>query len=450
MSRNWDQIRFRGDNADVQELYETFRVGDYLDAFEENRRRHDRGIRERLLKNGIRLGERLSPRIFNILGEACKALDIDSDAEVFCLPDSEINAFAILDVRGDKTHSLIGVTSGALERLDDAELKSILGHEMGHFLFGHNRLNGLLTDDPNNPAMTVLPPFGESLFLRWRKKAEFSADRAGLIACGEFHASARALLKATFGLSERNLNLDVDALIDQIDEIKGSSEMMESVFASHPLLPIRLKALALFAQSHVAIECGCTVTGKTKDMDKIEDEIDTLIDLTRRHPSKPLPLAVMNAIAVGGAKIMGADSDISDDEVKVLVRILHRMFTDNPEEVIRTDRTEIESVLAEAVKVIKAEGGEQEKSFVLTCLTEIALSDGALIDHEGRMILSISEMLEFPSDRAYMIIVGAAQAGGFQSDIMLNRISAKLRRSFIVENPGSTIGTTPEAAKTGL
>jgi len=158
MRNNWEEYRYGGDAADVKSLFELYRIGDYLDTFDENRRRHDQGIREKLLQHGIRLTDRLSPRIYHLFEEVCKNLQIESEAEVFCMPDQSINAFAVLDLREDKTHSLIGVTAGALERLEDAELKSILGHEMGHFLFGHNRLNALLTMDPKNRSMTVLPP----------------------------------------------------------------------------------------------------------------------------------------------------------------------------------------------------------------------------------------------------------------------------------------------------
>ena len=38
MAHDWDQLRYRGDGADVKTLLETYRVGDYLEAFEENRR----------------------------------------------------------------------------------------------------------------------------------------------------------------------------------------------------------------------------------------------------------------------------------------------------------------------------------------------------------------------------------------------------------------------------
>jgi uncharacterized tellurite resistance protein B-like protein len=128
---------------------------------------------------------------------------------------------------------------------------------------------------------------------------------------------------------------------------------------------------------------------------------------------------------------MGADSDISDDEVKLLIGMLHGLFTDEPERVILTDRKEIIKQLPAAIDIIKKEGGEQDKVFVLTRLAEIAYADGALMDPEARVILQVAEMLEYPSDRAYAIIVGAAQAGGLQKDAKLARIAAELRRTFM-------------------
>ena len=432
MAHDWKTYRYRGDAADVQELFDTYRVGDYLTAYEENSRRHDRGIRERLLQHGIRLNERLSPRIFRIYQEVCGRLEIEGDAEIFCLPERDVNAFAILDVREGRTHSLVGMTAGALEDLEDGELASIIGHELGHFLFGHNRMNALLNLDPDDPAATVLPSFGESLFLRWRKKAEISSDRAGLLACGDFHASARALLKATFGLSEKNLNLDVDALLEQISEIESSPELMDSVFTSHPLLPLRLKALQLFARTEQAATCGCATEGEPLALDDVEDQIDTLMALTRRHPVKPLSLAVMNALALGGAQVMGADGLISDNEVKVLVKLLHGMFTDEPETVIETDRERIAAALPEALKVINEEGGDDEKGFVLSQLARVAYSDGALNEAESTVILQIAEQLHFAADRTYAIIVGSAQDARTNTDVTLNRIADELRKSFML------------------
>lgn len=446
MPINWPDIRYRGDAADVQEMFDTYRVGDYLETFEENARQRDRGMREQLLRDGIRLTEKLSPRIYKIFHEVCERLELAAEAEVFCLPSQEINAFAALDMRQAGTFYLVGVTAKALEQLEDDELKSILGHELGHFLHGNNRLNALISVDQHNPSATVLPALGESLFLRWRKKAEISSDRAGLLASRDFEASARSLMKATFGLSEKNLNLDIAALLGQVDEIKGRPELMEETFASHPLLPIRLKALEMFSCSAKAARNGFPAGDRPLSDDELENGVDELIRLTRRYPHKPLHEEIMQAVALAGAMLLGADGDVSDDEVKILVQILHHWFTDEPEKEIVTDRMEIERRLPELAAKIRSEGDEQDKRFVLSRLAEVALADGAIMDAEGTVILHVAEMLDVPAKVAYGTIVGAAQAIGFRADVKLNRIAEKLRRSL---QTGFTFVSPPPSGREG-
>jgi hypothetical protein len=424
----WDDVRYRGDALDVEELVRTYRVNDYLDTFEENRRQADQGIREKLIKHGIRLSERISPRIYRLFGEISASFGVDAQAEVFCLPAAEVNAFATIDLRESRAYSLIGVTSSALERLEDAELRFILGHELGHILFGNNRLDGLLSTSKDNPDITVLPAFGESLFLRWRKKAEVSSDRAGLLAAADFRASATALLKATFGLSEKNLNLDVEALVSQVDEIKGHPELMAEAFASHPLLPIRLKALELFARSGKARRNGFPASGAEVGDVELEDAVDELIRLTRRYPYRPLEKAMMQVVALGGALLLGADGEVNDDEVKILIQILHRFFTDEPEAEIVTDPAEVAARLPKAIAVLNTDGDATSKNFVLSRLTDIALADGALMDAESAVILDLAHQLGLPNRVAYGLVIGAAQAMGFRSDVKLNRMSEEIRR----------------------
>jgi uncharacterized tellurite resistance protein B-like protein len=432
MAIDWNDVRYRGDARDVDELLTTYRVADYLQAFEENRRQLDQGVRERLIKEGIRLSERLSPRIYRIFGEVCQALSLEAQAEVFCLPSADMNAFAILDVRKAGTYSLIGVTAAALERLEDAELRSILGHELGHILFGNNRLAALISTDAGNPSVTVLPALGEALFLRWRKKAEISADRVSVLASRDFTATATSLLKATFGLSERNLNLDVEALIAQIDEIRGRPEMIEETFASHPLLPIRLKAAQLFSRSAKAQRAGYPVPGTPLDDESLETGVDELVQLTRRYPFQPVYLHVMRAVALAGALLLGADKDVSDEEVKILVQILHRWFTDEPEAEIVTDRETIQAQLPETLAAVRELGDLDDRTFILSRLADVALADGALMDAESAVILDIAKQLEVPSKRAYAIMVGAAQSVGFRTDVKLNRMAEEIRRSMML------------------
>jgi hypothetical protein len=214
-----------------------------------------------------------------------------------------------------------------------------------------------------------------------------------------------------------------------VDEIRGKPELMEEVFASHPLLPIRLKAVELFSRSAKARRAGYPVEGDAIGDEELENAVDELVKLTRRYPSEPLHLAIMRAVALAGAKLLAADRDVSDEEVKILVQILHKWFTDEPESEIVTDRDEIAARLPEALETVKKEGGLDDKGFILSRLADVALADGALMDAESGIILEIARDLDVPAKIAYQIIVGAAQSIGFRTDVKLNRMAEKIRRS---------------------
>lgn len=429
MSINYDDIRYTGDAKDVTELFETYRIENYLDTYEEKQKRGEIGFRERLMKDGIKLTEQLSPRIYKLFREVCSNLEIKTTEDIFCLPGFEINAFAHLDISESGTYSIIGITAGALEKLEDNELKFILGHELGHFLFGNNRLGALLTNDNNKSSITVLPPLGESLFLRWRKKAEISADRVGLLACNDFNSAAKALMKSTFGLSEKNLNLNIDSLLKQIDEIKGHPELISETFSTHPLLAIRLKSLELFSQSAKAKRNGLSISGHGLDDEELEKSVDDLLLLTRRYPYKPLHQAVMKAISLSGAVTLSIDGDIGDEEIKILIQILHHWFTDEPELEIKTNREEILKELPEVIENINAEGDYEDKIFILSRLADIALADGALLDEEGAVIMQIAKSLNIQEKTAYRILIDAAQSVGFRTDPKLNAIADSLKKN---------------------
>jgi len=128
MAIDWKDVRYRGEAADVEELFNTYRVEDYLKTFESNLQQRDQGMRDRLIKDGIRLTENLSPRIHRQFKEVCEIFTINGKEEIFCLPEQYVNAFAFLDIQESGVYSLIGITAGALEKLDDKELKSIDGN----------------------------------------------------------------------------------------------------------------------------------------------------------------------------------------------------------------------------------------------------------------------------------------------------------------------------------
>lgn len=416
----WNKIRYAGDREDVRALYEEYQVKGFLNARQAGEREQRNRLRVELLRNGVLLNEALSPRIFHIASEVLRKLGVPGTFDVICVRDSSINAFAAVRETDTEPDQFIGITSGALELLDDGEIAFILAHEIGHILFRHNRLNGLLNLDPDNPRKTVLPYMGESLFLRWQKKREISADRVGLIACGSFEVAARALLKAGYGLSEKNLNLDVTSLMGQLSEVQDDPIALQSNFQSHPLLPFRLQALNLFDLQ--VFSPGQPLTPLDCDAD-----VDALFDRFKRYPRNPVDEAVMRVVALAGLRLSNIDGDPDEDEIRGLITVLHQTFTDEPEQELCLDVEERKNRWDDAITLLRTEGNPRHTQFILSRLAEIAIADGKVLEKEAAVILQVAELLNFKARDAYQILISATQSLGFREDGRMQSVVEKIR-----------------------
>jgi uncharacterized tellurite resistance protein B-like protein len=145
-------------------------------------------------------------------------------------------------------------------------------------------------------------------------------------------------------------------------------------------------------------------------------------------------------VALGGVLVLSADGDISEYETKILIEVLHRYFTDEPEKEIMADTSRAQQQLEDAIKQVNELGDHEDKTFIVSRFADVALADGALMDQEGAVVLQIAERLRLPARSAYDTLVGAAEAVGFRVDVKLNRVADELRRSLRI---GCGIVSTP-------
>ncbi|MGD9238290.1 MAG: M48 family metallopeptidase, partial [Desulfobacterales bacterium] len=385
------------------------------------------------------LSQPISPRIFNIVTETKQKLGLEGEYEVFCLNSNSINAFAYVQPAEEKNFFIIGITSAALEELEDREIQFILGHELGHFLFEHNRMNYLINPNPGSQGVTLLPSMGENIFLRWRKKCEISTDRIGLIACGDFENAARAMLKTAYGLTGKNLNLDVDSLLQQIDALKEEPQALEVNYRSHPLMPLRLKVMQMFAESPIFAQ---VVNGKSdfseKELNDLEDRTDQWVNWIKRYPRRPLELAAMKLVTAAGLKLVMTEAVIMDEEIKIIIQILHKYFTDEPGDAIHEimqDTANIDNIIQTNVKKISEKGDDRHKTFVLSRLADIAIADGKLAKPEAGIIFDIAKDFGIQEKAAYSIVVGGMSSVGLNIDWKMNslvrEIKAQLQKKYM-------------------
>ena len=412
------KIRYKGDYDDTQELYEVYQVKQIIDSHEDILKEHN-SFRDQLLANSVRLTPTISPRISGIIEEVKKRFQLKDKIEYFSLRDLTYNAFAF------KLQDNISIvfTSALLENLTDDEIKFVLGHELGHIIYDHNRL--MLLYNPDKNSNTFLPTLAEKKFLTWQKKAEISSDRVGLLACDSYEAAVQALLKISYGLTEKNLNFNMKELMKQLDEIANSDYLSYLSEASHPILPVRLKALEHFKKSKIYNDKGII------SKEDLGTKTDALINLTKLYPRQKTAEMIMKFVAAGSIKLIAHDKDIMLEEIKSLVKILANVFTDDPEKEIIFDKTKVEEQLTTSAKYILENGSDNDKFYSLHFITVVALSDGKFTELEKKLLLELAASVGFNPEEALGVIWQTLQQTGINIDVKLNEIAENVKQNYV-------------------
>jgi Zn-dependent protease with chaperone function len=142
----------------------------------------------------MRLTEEMAPDVAEIMAATSAALGITSPIETYVYPSAQFNAAA---VRPEEGRLFVMFSSSLLEGFSPAELRFVIGHELGHHLFRHHDIpTSLLLASPRD----IRPGLALALFA-WQRYAEVSCDRAGVVAAGGLEPAATALFKLASGLT---------------------------------------------------------------------------------------------------------------------------------------------------------------------------------------------------------------------------------------------------------
>jgi Zn-dependent protease with chaperone function len=202
--------------------------------------------KSQLLGQAVKVGPRQFPRVHRLAQRSADTLGIATPT-VYIVNSPVMNAATF----GTNDDSVIMVHSALVDHFSDEELMSVLGHECGHI---HNNhviyLTALHYIRFIASAITrwLMAP-AEVALMSWLRRAEITCDRAGLLCCKDLDVSTRALTKLALGSSKLYDELNMDAFIEQYEEMKDGIGKYAEIRASHPFLPKRVIALRHFAQS---------------------------------------------------------------------------------------------------------------------------------------------------------------------------------------------------------
>jgi Zn-dependent protease with chaperone function len=184
------------------------------------------------------------PELANLVDECITRIRPDN-VEVYLLPSRELNAYTF----GLDSPKVVVLYSSLLKVMDEDEIRFIVGHELGHVALGHTWLNSLVGGIAGIPSSFSAAALMSMAFLSWNRACEYSADRAGLLACGKLEKAITALVKLVAGPqsnSSQALALAYQQIDAEDDNFLGS---LSEALASHPLMIRRLNQLREFARS---------------------------------------------------------------------------------------------------------------------------------------------------------------------------------------------------------
>lgn len=145
--------------------------------------------------------------------------------ELYIEWDYSINA----SVNGVENPILV-LTSGATELLKDLELLWLIGHEMRHIKSGHVLFHTMAEMLPLIGGVvggatlgigTLISSGMQIPLLNWYRKSEFTADRAGLLACQDVSIAASALVKMAGLPTKYHDRIDVEDFLKQAREFES-------------------------------------------------------------------------------------------------------------------------------------------------------------------------------------------------------------------------------------
>jgi Zn-dependent protease with chaperone function len=273
----------------------------------------ERGIRLLFQANAVRVGPTQFPRLNALYTDVLTSMDWAVRPELFVSQTPFVNAGAY-----GMDRPFIVINSGALKLLDDDEMRTLLGHELGHVMSGHALYHTILVlilfvslNFLPFLAGLVLAPIQFAL-LEWFRKSELSSDRAGLLAAQDPRASMRMFLKMAGG-GDMN-EMDLDAFLAQAKEYEETGGALDRVFKilntlpqSHPFNTLRAAELERWiAAGTYERVLGGDYTRRGPDAE--QRPIDKDIDEARDHYAKEAR-AVVNDVVDTAKRAAQAFSD---------------------------------------------------------------------------------------------------------------------------------------------
>jgi Zn-dependent protease with chaperone function len=210
------------------------------------------------IASSVLVGEQQLPDLHKLLLEACKILDMEPP-QLYIRQHPAPNAYTFA-MRGKQP--FIVVHTSLIDLLTPLEIQAVIAHELGHLKCDHSvyltPVNLLVLAAASLPNIgAVLAQSIQTQLLEWVRCAEFTCDRAALLATQDPKVVMSVLMKLAGGSPKLAPQLNLDAFVAQArayDDI-SKTELGEMVKVartsqlSHPVPVLRAREIDRWASS---------------------------------------------------------------------------------------------------------------------------------------------------------------------------------------------------------
>lgn len=221
-----------------------------------------------IIATGVPVNERSFPNIDKIVKQCSETLRIPVPHVVV---SSSVGFNAFTTGSDQKPYIVLG--SMLVKAMKEEYLHFVIGHECGHIAMGHvlyqSVANAMAYMASTVPVIGQLVNSTAGLALNaWRRRSEITADRAGLLCCGNLETAQYALLQIEMGLIDAE-NTNLDDYINSSNQFRkeGIIRRLGELNQAHPLIPKRMEALELFTESSLLYR----IAGHTPPDDALND-----------------------------------------------------------------------------------------------------------------------------------------------------------------------------------
>ena len=319
--------------------------------------------------HSLKVEKELLCDFYNLCHEVKKKLKFEEKVDFYITGDSSVNAFSVAAENEGEPH-IVNINSALFNLMTTDEMRFVIGHELGHLINKDTKLKRLI--------LFVFPPESNVPVMLQHKirlhdqLAELVADRYGYLATESLDVCVTAFFKLASGLDLTKMNVSIDALIadnnrrlDYFLNDKGISR------AAHPVNPIRIQALNLFANA--------------KSKEALDSGMDELTSILLKVGGNELDEHLATFIASAGLIVANADGDVNKDEIEQIIQSLAgiKIF---PRKFLETIADgDVVSIFNESVsKILEINPGMRDN--LLKYMIRIVLSDKNISDEEIELI----------------------------------------------------------------